>query len=101
MAMGVHQRHFLALAGHAITASPIDNAVSVILHRFEQSEQTLVAQFDVPVREIDEVPPKVMLRSGKRDMHKRAPFRSLRFPNQTHVRLAWKPVTLASIAANT
>ena len=57
----------------------------------------LVAQLDVPVGKIDKVPPAFMLRRRKRDMHKRAPLRSLRLANQTHVRLLRKPVAFAGV----
>ena len=39
----------------------------------------LVAQLDVPVREIDKVPPEIVLRRSKRDLNKRPPLRPLRF----------------------
>ena len=61
----------------------------------------LIAQFDVPVRQIDEVLPEVVLRGRKCDMHERPPLRSLGFANQAHVRFARKPVAFARIATDT
>src|SRR6476660_3058448 len=61
----------------------------------------LVAQFDVPVREIDEVLPEIVLGRSKGDLDKRTPLRSLRFADQAHVRFARKPVAFARIARNT
>src|SRR6478609_27759 len=61
----------------------------------------LVAQFDVPVREIDEVLPEIVLGRSKGDLDKRTPLRPLRFADQAHVRFARKPVAFARIARNT
>ena len=41
-----------------------------------------------------------MLRSRKCDMHERAPLRSLRLANQTHVRFLWEPVAFACVTLN-
>ena len=41
-----------------------------------------------------------MLRRRKCDMHKRAPLRSLRLANQTHVRFLRKPVAFACVTLN-
>ena len=60
--------------------------------------QRLIAQFDVPVREIDEVLPEIVLGRSKGDLDKRPPLWSLRFTDQTHVRFTRKPVALARIA---
>src|SRR6186997_1746306 len=61
----------------------------------------LVAQFDVPVSEIDEMLPEIVLRRSKRDLNKRPPLRPLRSTDQAHVRFARKPIALARIARNT
>ena len=61
----------------------------------------LVAQFDVPVCQIDEVLPEIVLRRGKRNLNKWPPLRPLGFTDQAHVRLARKPVAFARIARNT
>jgi len=61
----------------------------------------LIAQFDVPVREVDEVLPEIVLWGRECDMHERPPLRSLGFANQAHVRFARKPVTFARIAGDT
>ena len=61
---------------------------------------SLIAELDVPVREIDEVFPEVVLRRGKRDLDKRPPLGPLRFTDQAHVRFARKAVALARIAGD-
>ena len=61
----------------------------------------LIAQFDVPVREIDEVLPKVVLRCCKSNVDERPPFWPLRFADQTHVRFAREPVAFTGVAADT
>ncbi len=60
-----------------------------------------IAQFDVPVREIDEVFPELVLGRSERDLDKRPPLRPLRFADQAHVCFTRKPVALARIARNT
>jgi hypothetical protein len=62
------------------------------------SPQRLVAQFDVPVREINEVFPEIVLGRSKGDLDKRPPLWSLRFADQAHVCLTREPVALARIA---
>src|SRR5881392_1835979 len=62
------------------------------------SQQRLVAQFDVPVREINEVFPEIVLGRSKSDLDKRPPLRSLRFADQAHVCFTWKLVALARVA---
>src|SRR5438093_12686715 len=57
----------------------------------------LIAQLDVPVGEIDKVPPAFMLRRRKCDMHERAPLRPLRLANQTHVGFLRQPVAFARV----
>ena len=61
----------------------------------------LVAKLDVPISQIDEVLPEIVLRRSKRDLHKRPPLRPLRSTDQAHVRFARKPVAFARIARNT
>src|SRR6266508_3832354 len=60
-------------------------------------ERNSIAQLDVPVSEIDEVFPQVVLRSGKRNLHKWPPLRPLRFADQAHVRFTREPVAFARI----
>src|SRR4029077_8115181 len=60
----------------------------------------LIAQFDIPVREIDKVLPEVVLRSGKGDLDKRPPLWPLGFADQAHVRFARKPVAFACVATD-
>ena len=62
---------------------------------------TLVTQLDVPIGKIDKVPPAFVLRRRKCDVHKRAPLRTLRFANQTHLRFPRQAVALARIARDT
>jgi hypothetical protein len=61
----------------------------------------LVAQFDIPVRQIDEVLPEIVLGRSKRNLHKWPPLRPLRSTDQAHVRFARKAVAFARIARNT
>ena len=51
-------------------------------------KRSLIAQFDVPVSEIDKVFPEIVLRCGKSDLDERTPLGPFRFADQTHVRLA-------------
>ena len=60
----------------------------------------LIAQLNIPVSEIDEVFPEIVLRSGRGDLDKRPPLRPLRFADQAHVRFARKLVTFARIAGD-
>src|SRR5205814_6406685 len=64
------------------------------------SQRRLIAQFHVPVREINEVFPQIVLRRSKSDLDKRPPLWPLRFADQTHVRFAREPITLARIASD-
>src|SRR6266550_7865016 len=64
------------------------------------SQQRLVAQFDIPVREINEVLPEIVLGRSKGDLDKRPPLRPLGFADQAHVRFTRKPVALARIAGD-
>src|SRR6516165_11767313 len=61
---------------------------------------SLVAQLDIPVRQIDEVFPQVVLWRRKSNLDKRPPLRSLRFSDQAHVCFTRKPVALACIAGD-
>jgi len=67
----------------------------------ESREQNSVAELNVPVSEIDEVFPEIVLGRSKRDLNKWPPLRPLRFADQAHVRFARKPVAFARIARNT
>ncbi len=60
----------------------------------------LIAQLDVPVRQINEVRLEIVLRSVKRDLSKRPPLRPLRFPYQAHVRITRQAVALRRIAGH-
>jgi hypothetical protein len=58
----------------------------------------LIAQFDVPIREINKVLPEIVLRRSKGDLDKRPPLRSLRLSDQAHVRFTRQPIAFARIA---
>ena len=60
----------------------------------------LIAQFDVPVGEIDKVPPAFMLWSRKRDLHKRTPLWPFRPSNQAHVRFLRKPISFTCVTCD-
>ena len=47
-----------------------------------------IAQFDIPVREIDKVFPEVVLRRGKGNLDERPPFWPFGFADQAHVRFS-------------
>src|SRR5437899_8668710 len=57
----------------------------------------LVAQLNIPIRQIDEVFPEVVRRRGKRDLDKRAPLGPFRFADQAHVRFTRKHIAFALI----
>src|SRR5207247_5000278 len=63
-------------------------------------QRTLIAQLDIPVREIDEVLPKIMLGRNKGNLHEWPPLWSLRFADQAHVRFTREPVAFARIAGD-
>ena len=44
--------------------------------------------------------PEIVLRCGKRDLHKRPPFWTFGFADQAHVRFARKPVALARVTGD-
>src|SRR5207237_8694256 len=60
----------------------------------------LIAQFNVPVREIDEVLPEIVLRRGKSDVDEGTPFWPLLLADQAHVRFAREPVAFARTTRN-
>ena len=64
------------------------------------TDRALVAQLDVPVGEVDEMPPAFMLLAAESQVHERPPLRPLRFADQRHVHLMRQPVALAGIAGN-
>ena len=61
----------------------------------------LIAELNVPVREIDEVFPEIVLRRSERNLDERPPLRPLRLTNQAHVRFAREAVSLLRIALDT
>jgi hypothetical protein len=61
-------------------------------------QRTLIAQLDIPVREIDEVFPEVVLGRSKGDLDKRPPLWPLRFADQAHVCFTREPIAFARIA---
>jgi len=63
-------------------------------------ERTLVAQLDVPVGEIDEMPPALMLLAAERNVDERSPLWTLRFANERHLRLVGEPITFPRITGD-
>src|SRR5215210_7593356 len=61
----------------------------------------LIAQLDVPIREIDKMPPAFMLGCREGYMQERPPFRPLRFTNQCHVRFSRQPISFPRVAGDT
>jgi hypothetical protein len=59
-----------------------------------------IAQFDIPVSEINKVLPQVVLRRGKSNLDERPPFWPFGFADQAHVGFARKSVALARIAGD-
>ena len=59
-----------------------------------RSAQRSIAQLDVPVGEIDEVPPALVKLAVKGDVHEGAPFRPHGLADQTHARLVRQAVAL-------
>jgi hypothetical protein len=68
-----------------------------------QSQQMLsggdfFAEFDVPVGEVEEVFPAVVVRTAEIDLHEWAPLRTLRLADQMHPGFEWGAVRLARVA---
>ena len=59
-----------------------------------------IAQFDIPVSEIDKMLPEVVLRRRERNLDERPPFWTFGFADQAHVRFARQTVALARIAGD-
>src|SRR5262245_20315351 len=89
----------LGIATHGASGRRADRGVGGKVPRSPR-ERTLIAQFDVPVGEIDEMPPALMLLATERNVDKRSPFRTLRFANERHMRLGREPITFPRIARN-
>jgi hypothetical protein len=66
----------------------------------ESCERSSIAQLDVPVSQIDEVLPEIVLRRGKCNLNERTPFWSFGFADQAHVRFARKAIAFARIASD-
>ena len=60
----------------------------------------LVTKLNVPIRQIDKMFPEIVLRRRKSNLNKGPPLWPFGFADQTHVRLAGKPIALARIARN-
>ena len=58
----------------------------------------IFAQLDVPVGEVNEVFPTVVLLQAEADLHERAPFRALGFAHEIHAGLVRRAVGLARVA---
>ena len=61
----------------------------------------LVTKLNVPIRQIDKMFPEIVLRRRKSNLNKGPPLWPFGFADQTHVRLAGKPIALARIAGDT
>src|SRR5436309_8762538 len=66
--------------------------------RRDRRERSSIAQFDVPIGQIDKMPPALMLGCRKRDLNKWTPLGSLRFADKMHMRFLRQPVAFARIA---
>ena len=64
----------------------------------EEARRELIAQLNIPVGQIDEMPPAFMLLAAESNMQKRAPFRPPGFTDETHMRLVRQPIGFARIA---
>ena len=64
------------------------------------SRAELIAQLDVPVGEIDEVSPALVMLCAESHVHERTPLRALRSADQRHVGLVREAVPLSRIAGD-
>jgi len=73
-----------------------------MVSRFPKREQRLLldffAQFDVPVREVHEVFPTVVMRKADVKLNERTPLGPARLADEVHARFAWRTIALARIA---
>ena len=60
----------------------------------------ILAQFHIPVGQIDEVLPTVVLVQSQIDLDERTPLGPFRLPNKMHAGLQWRAIGLACITAN-
>src|ERR1700678_3192193 len=58
------------------------------------------AELHVPVGEVNEMLPAVVPVQGEIDLHKRTPFRALRFADEIHAGLGGCPVGLVGVATD-
>ena len=56
------------------------------------------AQLDVPIGEVDEAPPAIVLVEGKVDLNERVPLGPFRFPDEAHPRFLGRAVGLERVA---
>lgn len=63
--------------------------------------RNLVAQLDVPICQIDKVPPTLVVLGRESDVDKRPPLRTFRSPDQRHMRFVWEPISLSRITRDT
>src|SRR5437879_12102058 len=61
----------------------------------------LVTKLNVPISQSVKMCPGIVLRRGKRNLNNRPPLWPFGFADQTHVRLARKPIALVRIAGDT
>ena len=69
--------------------------------RPEQVLLDVFAEFHIPISQIQEMLPAVMLRESQVDLHEGTPFRTLGLANQMHARFIGSPVGLVRIAQDT
>ena len=63
-----------------------------------ESRTNVFAQFDIPIGQIDEVLPAIVLMKGKIDLDERPPFGSFGFANQVHAGFLRSAVGLKRVA---
>ena len=60
----------------------------------------LLAQFDVPVGEIEEMLPAIVVLAGETDVDERSPFRAPWLADKLKARFVGKPVALPRVAGD-
>ena len=60
----------------------------------------LLTEFDIPIRDVEEVPPGIMNLCTERDLHERTPLRTLRLTDQAHSSFQRRPVGLPRVTRN-
>src|SRR2546430_13273430 len=60
----------------------------------------IVAQLDVPISQVEEMLPTIVVMQAEVDLHERTPFRTLRFADQPHAGFLWSAISLLRVARN-